>query len=597
MIMDAPKELSIEAKNISYEIDGKLIIDNFSYVFKPGNLYVMVGESGCGKTTLLSMLAGYLKPTEGSVILSKDIKKNISFYSESGACFFDLTVYQNLKMFSKDNDCIEEVLSLVDLQDKKNQKTNTLSKGEIARLALARMILCDSRVMLFDEPTTNLDIENRRKFFSILRYMSKSKIVIVANHDLSLINKEDIVLKNNGNHSFEQFQSIEEANYRYDITYPYVKENDIKKRISIADCFMFIKNIFKRSIKQLVILIPIFFLLFFAFTSSTAFISKTGNEMFYDMLTSSNINGMVIQETEIDDDLVFDGILSNINDNEECVLLLTDDKSSITINNSKFTLESEKEAIIPSSYAKQFNLNIGDCFNILISDEEKEFFVSNIYKYNEIVTDGYLSNVAEDKLSNIRMNNQPIIIKSQVIAVNEINNSFKYALTDYFKKDKSLEHNNYILDCLDPSMFDIIVNKKSFNVPYFYFFWISLGLIIVSLYFYSIFTIKALQNDLLIFKLTKNKIVDPIVAASLGGLLYLFCIAGLSLIFSAIFFPLINGLISRFYLLNATIDFLSVSTVIIVSSLILLMACTILLVVLLIVFGHIKIHKKINRLE
>lgn len=596
MITDANNKMFVEAKNIGYSIDGKTIIDGFSYVFKPGHLFVLVGESGCGKTTLLSILARQLKPTKGCVLLSKDIKKGISFYSELGSCLFDLTVHQNLSMFSKDDACIDEVLSLVDLSDKKYQKTNTLSKGEIARLALARMILCDSPLIFFDEPTTNLDAENRSKFFSILRYMSKSKIVIVSNHDLSLIDKKDVILQYDNNHNFEQRQATRKGDSHNKIVYPHIENNNIKNHISIVDCFLLMTNFFKRSIKQFVILIPIFLLLFFTNTSSITFVSKAGNEIFYDILTSSNINGAMIQDDEINDDLIFDGISSNINGGKECVLLINNN-DSITINHSKFTLQNEKDALIPSSYAKEFNLDLGDSFNLLIYAEEKNFCVSGVYQYNEIITDNFLSDVAEDKLSNIRMHNQPIIIDSQAIENNEISNSFKYAMADYFKNDKSLNYSNFILDCLSPNIVDFIVNKKSYNTPYLYFFWISFVLIIISLYFYAISTIKASQNDLLVFKLTNNKIISPIAASSLGGFIYLFCISSINLICSTIFFPLINLLINRFYLLNATINLLSASLVVIVSTLILLTSCAILLTILVIILGQLKIHERMNRLE
>lgn len=588
-------ESFIEAKNASYEINDKLIIDDFSYTFTPGKLYVLVGESGCGKTTLLSILAGYIKPTKGSVFLST--LRNISFFSESGACFLDLTIYQNLAVFSKDDACIDEVLSLVGLSGRKNQKTNTLSKGEMARLALARMILCDSPVMFFDEPVANLDVENRHKFFSILRHISKSKIVIVANHDLSLIEEKDIVLKYNNHHNFEQYHFLKKSDCQDKAVYPSIKKATIKKHISIIDGFLFAKNIFKRSIKQFIILVPVFLFLFFAYTDSIAFVANKGNDIFYHLLASSNINGTLIQDTANDNNLIFDGMHSKIEDAKECILLVAEQNSSITINDSKYMLGSKADAIIPSSYAKEFDIREGDGFCLLISGEKRVFIASAIYPYHDIVTDDYLSDVSEDKLSDIRLYNQPIIIKTESIIENRSDTTFKYAMTDYFKNDQSLKFDNFILECLNQTMVDIITGKESYNVPYYYFLWTSVGLMIVSLYFYSISVIKALQNDLLVFKLTKNKIMDLVLAGSLSGFLYLFCMEGLSLIFSALFSPSLNGIISRFYLLNTTIDLFPISAVNIVSSLFLPLFGTILLVAFIFILSQLKIHKEINRSE
>lgn len=588
-------ESFIEAKNVRYAIHDKLIIDDFSYTFTPGQLYVLVGESGCGKTTLLSILVGYMKPTKGSVFLSGP--RNISFYSESGACFFDLTVYQNLAFFSKDDACIDDVLSLVGLSGRKNQKTNTLSKGEMARLALARMILCDSPVMFFDEPVANLDAENRHKFFSVLRHLSKSKIVIVANHDLSLIEEKDIVLKYNDHHNFEQYQFFKKSNRQDKAAYPSIKQATIKKHISVIDGFRFVKNIFKRSIKQFIILVPIFLFLFFAYTDSIAFVANKGNNIFYHLLTSSNINGTLIQDTAKDEELIFDGMYGKIEDTKECILLVAKPNASITINDSKYTLGSETDAIIPSSYAKEFDIREGDDFILLISGEKKVFIASAIYPYHEIVTDGCLSDVSEDKLSDIRLYNQPIIIKTESIIENKIGTTFKYAMTGYFKNEQSLKSGNFMLECLNQNMFDIIMDKESYDVPYYYFLWASIGLMIVSLYFYSISVIKALQNDLLVLKLTKNKITDLVLAGSFAGFLYLFCMEGLSLIFSALFSPSLNGIISRFYLLNTAINLLPISAVNTVSSLLLLPFETIMLFALIYILGYLKIHKKIKRAE
>lgn len=588
-------ESFLEANNVSYAIHDKLIIDGFSYAFTPGKLYVLVGESGCGKTTLLSILAGYMKPTKGNVFLSSP--RNVSYYSESGACFFDLTLHQNLAVFSKDDACIDEVLSLVGLSDRKNQKTNTLSKGEMARLALARMILCDRPVMFFDEPIANLDVENRHKFFSVLRHLSKSKIVIAANHDLSLIDEKDIVLKYNDHHNFEQYQFFQKSDFHDKAVYPSIKKSNMKKHISVFDGFLFAKNIFKRSIKQFLILVPVFLFLFFAFIDSISFVSNKGNDIFYHLLMSSNINGTLIQDPPNDDNLIFDGMYSKIEDTKECILLAAKPNSSITINDSKYMLGSEADAIIPSSYADEFDIREGDDFCLLISGEKKVFIASAIYPYHDIATDGCLSDASEDKLSDIRLYNQPIIIKTELFIENGIGTAFQYAMTDYFKNEQSMKPDNFILECLNQNMFDIITNKESYDVPYYYFLWASVGLMIVSLYFYSISVIKALQNDLLVFQLTKNKIMDLVLAGSFSGFLYMLCMEGLSLMFTALFSPSLNGIISRFYLLNTTIDLLFISAVNIVSSLLLVLFGTVLLFALIFILGHLKIHKKINRTE
>ncbi len=594
----ALKEMFLDARNITFTIGSKMIIHQFSYVFKPGHLYILSGESGCGKTTLLSLLAGYLKPTEGEIIVSDNIKKkDVSFFSESATCFLDMTVDQNLSMFSKDKTFIDQVLTFVGLLDKKTQSTNTLSKGELARLALARMLLCDSRIMFFDEPTCNLDALNKQKFFSILRRLCKTKIVIVASHDFSLMQEEDIILKANGRCCFEQstFPSHEIAYVQSEAKLPLKNKNDIKRHLSLAERFRFIRNIFLRRIKETLIFLPIFFFFFFVCLGSASFLSKSGSDIFYENLVSSNINGTVILKYDGDDASVLKGICGNINGTQDCIVVMSD--QPFAMNHSIFSIDDNNDAVIPSTYAQEFNLNRGDRFRLMISDTEKVFDVLDIYQYDEIVTDGFLSDLTKEKAIEINTYNQPIIIKEEALGMSVVTSSFDYARTDYFKDKESLNYDNFILECLDQNMYDMITKKESYDLPYVYFFWISLAFIFVASYFYSASMITALKNDLLVFKFTKDSIADLLWTASLGGVLYFLLVGILDLICLFAFSSMISKAISRFYLLNATISFFVVSPTVIVSFL-LLLAYTILLVnILITILGHLKIYQQINRLE
>lgn len=178
-----------------------------------------------------------------------------------------------------------------------------------------------------------------------------------------------------------------------------------------------------------------------------------------------------------------------------------------------------------------------------------------------------------------------------------VTSSFDYARTDYFKDKESLNYDNFILECLDQNMYDMITKKESYDLPYVYFFWISLAFIFVASYFYSASMITALKNDLLVFKFTKDSIADLLWTASLGGVLYFLLVGILDLICLFAFSSMISKAISRFYLLNATISFFVVSPTVIVSFL-LLLAYTILLVnILITILGHLKIYQQINRLE
>lgn len=132
----------IQAKDITFEVKGKTINQEFSGEFSSGHLYVFSGDSGCGKTTLLSILAKIVKPTKGKVLYSPNLKSDsISFASENTLSILDFTAYDNLSLYCKDKDMIEEALACVGLSKQRDEKASKLSKGENARLALARMIV------------------------------------------------------------------------------------------------------------------------------------------------------------------------------------------------------------------------------------------------------------------------------------------------------------------------------------------------------------------------------------------------------------------------------------------------------------------------
>lgn len=154
---------------------------------------MIVGPSGSGKSTILNLISGFLTPSKGSISYF-DGEKEVSLTasglgSVSSYMLVDrneipyLSAFDNLSLVSKDEKKILDALAFFDLTAVKNLKAAKLSKGERARLALARMRLLHTPIALYDEPTANLDEENAEKVFSSLRNGSKGKIVIVCTHD------------------------------------------------------------------------------------------------------------------------------------------------------------------------------------------------------------------------------------------------------------------------------------------------------------------------------------------------------------------------------------------------------------------------------
>lgn len=186
-----------------YKSYDKPIIQDFSYTFEDNHIYAITGPSGCGKTTLLGFLE---KKDQGSILIDdkqpKSIQKlykhTIGFLFQNYALIENETIEQNLKMILKKDQysLIPEVLKQVGIETPITQKIYKLSGGQQQRIALARLLLHDTKIILCDEPTGNLDKENRDIVFDILYKLSrKGKIVIMVTHDLELASRCDEEIK------------------------------------------------------------------------------------------------------------------------------------------------------------------------------------------------------------------------------------------------------------------------------------------------------------------------------------------------------------------------------------------------------------------
>ena len=205
-------EIKVSKLNFSYP-DGTQSLKDIDMSFKKGNLTAVVGHSGCGKSTLVSVLSGELK-SKGNEIFVDDIDiqnikiedkiKNILKITHDSHIFSG-TVRENLTMANENlsDETMIEVLKKVKLWDifLKNKGLDTslesqgknLSGGQVQRVALARALLYDASVYIFDEATSNIDIESEEIILSIIYSLSKEKTVIYINHRLPAIKNADCI--------------------------------------------------------------------------------------------------------------------------------------------------------------------------------------------------------------------------------------------------------------------------------------------------------------------------------------------------------------------------------------------------------------------
>lgn len=177
----------------------KPVISNLNLTFPSAGLNIIVGKSGCGKTTLLNMIGTMDQDYIGSieldgVELSTLAYNKISEYRnydsayifQQNSLFEHLTVGENIQLALdlQNKECdIEEVLEKVGLKGFSNRKVKYLSGGERQRVAIARVLAKDAKIVLADEPTSALDSKNSHRILKLLKEISKDKLVIVVTHD------------------------------------------------------------------------------------------------------------------------------------------------------------------------------------------------------------------------------------------------------------------------------------------------------------------------------------------------------------------------------------------------------------------------------
>ncbi|GAA0713473.1 ABC transporter ATP-binding protein [Paraclostridium ghonii] len=217
----------IEMKNVGFKYkNGIKALNNINFKLPSKGIFAFVGDSGAGKSSLIKLLSAFYNSYDGEIRINQkelksygvsDVRKVISLVSQDIELLNE-SIKDNIKMGRDIKESqIKEVIKNLNLEetiDKLEGKYETiinervnLSGGEKQRISIARALVEDSLVYIFDEPTAALDTINEKKVKDILEELSKDRLVIIITHNLSLLNKADCI------YTMKSGEIVENGNY------------------------------------------------------------------------------------------------------------------------------------------------------------------------------------------------------------------------------------------------------------------------------------------------------------------------------------------------------------------------------------------------
>ncbi len=197
----------IEARNLSKRFHDKKrgeirAVDNVSFRCQPGQIYGLLGANGAGKTTTLRLLATILEPTGGTAVVAgydvvkqpEKVRAHVGFLSTATALYGRLSAYEMVEYFGRlyglENSVlrrrIEELFRRLDMNEFRDRRCDKLSTGMKQKVSIARTLVHDPPVMIFDEPTIGLDVMTARAIMEFIRECrAQGKTVIFSTHVMS----------------------------------------------------------------------------------------------------------------------------------------------------------------------------------------------------------------------------------------------------------------------------------------------------------------------------------------------------------------------------------------------------------------------------
>ena len=200
----------IEVKNVSFRYDGNLILENINFSVNTGEYLGVIGPNGGGKTTLLKIILGLLKPTTGTVKIFGDDVRNSKILLQigyvpqritQGDFHFPATVEEIVAsgrtarrgllkwLNQEDRTAIEKAMETAEITEHRNRSMSKLSGGEQQKVFIARALAGEPKILILDEPVVSVDNPSQEKFYTFLQEINQKfgLTIIFVSHDIDVV--------------------------------------------------------------------------------------------------------------------------------------------------------------------------------------------------------------------------------------------------------------------------------------------------------------------------------------------------------------------------------------------------------------------------
>lgn len=188
----------IEISNLSFAYEKDNVLENVSLHVKEKEFLTIIGPNGGGKSTLLKLLLGIKKPKSGKILIFNQhpsqslsdigyVPQNTNINTNFPIKVIEVVAMGHIGDRNKEKFCALDSLRQVGMEDYANHKIGSLSGGQRQRVMIARALCAHPKILLLDEPTSNIDIKGQKEIYTLLKELNKSITIVVVIHDISII--------------------------------------------------------------------------------------------------------------------------------------------------------------------------------------------------------------------------------------------------------------------------------------------------------------------------------------------------------------------------------------------------------------------------